>query len=309
MSLKIRLGTRGSQLALAQSNQIAGHLRELGHEVELIVIQTTGDVTPGSLVGFGGDGVFTKRLQHALLENEIDLAVHSLKDLPTDPIPGLKLGAVPQRETTNDALILPTHSETSLRCISDLPDGFRIGTGSVRRKAQLLNVQNNLRIEDIRGNVDTRLAKLDAGQFDAIVLACAGLNRLGLEKRIDYVCQPDEMAPAVGQGALGLEIRANDEDMTKALQPINDPGTNAAVTAERKMLNELSAGCLAPVGAISTIANEKLSLEGFVLSKDGTKKLSAMVTNELDNAIQIGKQVANQLVDVGASELINEFTH
>lgn len=304
MSPRIRLGTRGSRLALAQSNQIADQLRQLGHEVELIILKTTGDVTAGSLVGFGGEGVFTKRLQQALLENEIDLAVHSLKDLPTDPEPGLILGAVPKRELTNDALIFPLQNTTNISNISELPDGFRIGTGSVRRKAQLLHLQNSLIIEDIRGNVDTRLEKLDSGQFDAIVLACAGLNRLGRQDRIDYVCSSGEMAPAVGQGALGLEIRADDTDLATALRPLNDSGTFAAVTAERKMLNELCAGCLAPVGVVASISDDQLNLTGTVLTTDGSKKLTADAKGKLESAVEIGEQIARQLLEKGAGVFI-----
>lgn len=305
MSSRIRLGTRGSQLALAQSNHIANSLRDLGHEVELIIIQTTGDVTAGSLVSFGSDGVFTKRLQHALLENGIDLAVHSLKDLPTDSVDGLKIGAVPKREDPGDALIFPNDADLKIRNISELPDGFRIGTGSVRRKSQLLNLHKNLCIEDIRGNVDTRLEKLDAGQFDAIVLACAGLNRLGLDHRISYRCRPDEMAPAVGQGALGLEIRDDDLKVNEALQSLNDAEAFAAVTAERKMLNTMCAGCLAPVGAISTTVDKHLTLTGIVLSTDGIQKLTVSATETFENSVELGQQVANQLIADGASELID----
>ena len=193
MSAKIRLGTRGSKLALAQSNGIADQLKDHGHAVELIILKTTGDEVTGPLTNVGGDGVFTKRLQTALLENEIDLAVHSLKDLPTDEFPGLKIGAVPKREDTRDAVLLPT-SAPKISSLNDLAKQARIGTGSVRRKAQLLHVRPDLIIQDIRGNVDTRLDKLDEGQFDAIVLACAGLNRLGLADRISLTCEVEQLS-------------------------------------------------------------------------------------------------------------------
>ena len=215
MSTKIRLGTRGSQLALAQSNEIANDLRNLGHEVELVILKTTGDVTTGPLSDFGGEGVFTKRLQTALTNLEIDLAVHSLKDLPTEPADGLMLGAVPAREDPRDALIVGIESQSAVNSLADLPNGSRIGTGSVRRKAQLLNLRRDFDVQDIRGNVDTRLGKLDAGEFDAIILACAGLKRLGLEKRIAFAFDPGDLAPAVGQGALGLEVRAEDVETGK----------------------------------------------------------------------------------------------
>ena len=304
---QIRLGTRGSKLALAQSEQIADRLRDLGHHVDLIILKTQGDITTGPLNQSGGDGLFTSRLQRALLDNEIDLAVHSLKDLPTDSVDGLEIGAVPTRENTQDAVVV-SKSLGQKNSIVDLPVGCRIGTGSVRRKAQLLHHRQDLVVVDIRGNVDTRLAKLDADEFDAIVLACAGLNRLGLADRISFACTVEEMAPAIGQGALGLEIRINDINTKSAIAALNDAHAFAAAMAERKMLNQLCAGCLAPVGAFSNIQNNDLTLVATVLSTDGLKKLTASASGDLDQPEVLGQIVANQLLHKGAAKLIGENT-
>lgn len=295
----IRLGTRGSQLAMWQSKWVAGELEKQGCRVELIKIQTTGDVQTGPLAQIGGQGLFTKRLQQALLDDEIDLAVHSLKDLPTQTDPRLTIAAVPPRESPFDALV-----SNHARSLSDLPSGAVVGTGSVRRIAQLRHIRSDLEIRDIRGNIDTRLAKLDAGEFDAIVLASAGLLRLSLADRIAYQFALSEMAPAVGQGALGLEIRARDETTRQWLEPLNDPYTLSRITAERSLLQTLEAGCLAPVAAWTSIENEDLSLTGYVLSVDGKEKIESQHSVPKRQSKELGRQVGEQLRQLGADRFL-----
>lgn len=295
----IRLGTRGSQLAMWQSNWVRRELEQLGATVELIQVKTTGDVATGPLAQIGGQGLFTKQLQVSLLENQIDLAVHSLKDLPTEDHPELTIAAIPPRETTADALVSNSHSD-----LDALPPGAIVGTGSVRRAAQLLHLRPDLKIRDIRGNVDTRLAKLDDGQFAAIVLASAGLTRLGLADRIAQSFSPEQLLPAVGQGALGLETRADDEITLAVVSQLNDRRSRARALAERQMLKTLFAGCLAPVGANTVAHGELLTLTGAVLSTDGLRKVVSEQTLHLDQFLELGTAVANNLIAQGAGEFL-----
>lgn len=309
----IRLGTRGSQLALVQSNWVKRQLELAGHTVELIEIKTEGDIKTGPLAQIGGQGLFTKRLQVALLQNEVDLAVHSLKDLPTEDHIELKIGAVPVRENPADALISIKHANFAL-----LPQGARIGTGSVRRAAQLLHSRSDLKIEDIRGNVDTRLKKLESESFDAIVLACAGLNRMGLGERITAEFPTDQVLPAVGQGCLGLEARADDSATLVAIGELNHAPSYAAAMAERAMLRRLFAGCLAPVGARTTVGEHSIELTGVVLSTDGSQRLQATSQSQLPNAASsampesleisnsLGIEVAEKLLAIGADQLLKD---
>ncbi|MDA7918176.1 hydroxymethylbilane synthase [Mariniblastus sp.] len=297
----IRLGTRGSQLALWQSNWVKCELEKLGVSVELITIKTEGDIQTGSLAQIGGQGLFTKRLQVALLNEEIDLAVHSLKDLPTEDHPQLTIAAVPPRETVADALV--SNRFTSLQ---DLPPQAVIGTGSVRRAAQLLHLRPDLEIRDIRGNVDTRLKKLDAGEFDAIILASAGLLRLGFEKRISYKFPPNELVPAVGQGALGLETRRTDEATISRIASLNDPVSFHRAMAERAMLRTLYAGCLSPVGALTHVHNGLLQLKGAVLSHDGEHKIECEETSDLEQSNSLGQRVAEKLIEAGAAKYLQD---
>ena len=296
----IRLGTRGSKLARTQSEGIAAQLRQLGHDVELIEIRTQGDEQASvSVASLGTVGVFTKEIQRALLDKQIDLAVHSLKDLPTDVIDNLSLAAVPPREQCGDALI--TRSGATF---SELPAGARIGTSSLRRRSQLLHQRPDLSLCDIRGNVDTRLRKLADKEFDAIVLAEAGLNRLGLSDHITEVLPKTWILPAVGQGALGLETRTDDQATREAVGELDDPITHAAVLAERAMLFTLAGGCLAPIGAWGRIEKERLHLDAVVLNRDGSERIDASNTGEVVAAEELGRQVATQLLDQGAENLI-----
>jgi hydroxymethylbilane synthase len=301
MPRPLRLGTRSSPLARWQAEWVAAQLEHLGSPVELVPITTKGDVTEGPLGSFGGQGVFTKEIQRSLIEGEIDLAVHSLKDLPTLPVEQLTLAAVPPREAPGDALVsnMSNHLE-------DLPERARIGTGSPRRAAQLLHLRPDLRIRDIRGNVDTRLRKLDEGRYDALVLAEAGLRRLGREMRIAEILPRDRVLPAVGQGALGLETRRDDENTRSALAPLNDPDTWAAVQAERALLAHLRAGCLAPVGAWGRVSQGKLVLDAVVLSPDGRRRLHVQHAGAVSEAAQVGIEAAEQLMAQGATELISQ---
>ena len=296
---RLRLGTRSSPLARWQAEWVAARLGERGVEVEMVHIATQGDVKTGQLGQIGGQGLFTKEIQRALLTREIDLAVHSLKDLPTEPVAGLCLAAVPPRETTADVL-----ASAKFGTLDHLPHGARVGTGSLRRKAQLLFVRSDLTILDIRGNVETRLKKLDEGQYDAIVLAAAGLTRLGFADRMTFVLPRSIMLPAVGQGALGLETREDDAVARSLVEPLNDRLTHAAVLAERTMLHALRGGCLAPVAALGQSDNAVLKLEAVVLSGDGQRRISAEGAGRPEDAIRIGEQVADELLLQGAAELI-----
>ncbi|MEX2174036.1 MAG: hydroxymethylbilane synthase, partial [Pirellulaceae bacterium] len=256
---RLRLGTRASPLARWQAEWVAAQLAQRGVTVELVPIATQGDVKTEPLGQIGGFGLFTKELQRALLAGQIDLAVHSLKDLPTTPVAGLALAAVPLRESPLDVLV----SSVADR-IETLPLGARVGTGSLRRRAQLLHLRPDLRLEEIRGNVETRLRKLDEGQYDAIILAEAGLSRLGLVGRIAHVISWNMMYPAVGQGALGIETRADDTATRDLLSPLDHTASHQAVLAERSLLFSLLAGCLAPVGAFTRLDPSGLVLEGVV---------------------------------------------
>ena len=297
---RLRLGTRTSALARWQAEWVAARLTELGAPVELIPITTQGDVKTQPLGQIGGQGLFTKELQRALLDGQIDLAVHSLKDLPTAPIEKLALAAVPVREGTADVLV-----SNVAKSIEALPSAARIGTGSFRRKAQLLHVRSDLRVEDIRGNVDTRLAKLDGGQYDAIILAEAGLKRLGLAERTVNVIPQSLMLPAVGQGALGIECRADDSTTRQLLSPLDDAATHAGVVAERSLLFALRGGCLAPVGALGRIENGRLQLNAVVLASDGSKRIAAAGEADPGDAVSLGQRVAQLLLAQGAAELIS----
>ena len=296
---RLRLGTRASALARWQAEWVAAQLAGLGIEVELVPITTQGDVKTQPLGQIGGQGLFTKELQRALLDGQIDLAVHSLKDLPTAPVEGLALAAVPRRESTADVLVSPV-----ARRIEDLPQGARVGTGSLRRKAQLLHFRPDLQVADIRGNIDTRLAKLDAGQFNAIILAEAGLRRLKLGERIASIIPPAIMLPAVGQGALGIECRADDENTRGLVMPLDHVSSHQAVLAERSLLSTLRGGCLAPVGALAEVANGQLRLEAVVLNAIGTSKIALAGTSSPQEAASLGQGLGQALLGMGAAELI-----
>ena len=295
----IRLGTRSSALALWQAHWVQEQLQKLGVDVEVIHIKTQGDVKSGPIGQIGERGVFTKEIQRALLDQSIDLAVHSLKDMPTEAVPGLQIGAVPAREVNSDAFV-----SNSVADLDSLPAGAKVGTGSNRRKAQLLSLRPELDVLDIRGNVGTRLQKLDDGEYDAIILAEAGLRRLKLANRITQLLPKDQMVPAVGQGALGLEVRDNDSATLQAILPLNHFETYQAVMAERAMLSALRGGCLAPVGAWARSEAGRLILDGVVLSTDGRVRLETHQEGPIDFAEDLGEKAAIHLADQGAREII-----
>jgi hydroxymethylbilane synthase len=301
----LRVGTRGSQLARWQAEWVAERLRRDGQSVELVEIATHGDIEQArSIEEIGTRGVFTKTIQRALLAGEVDLAVHSLKDLPTEPVDGLMLAAVPPRDSAADVLV--SNIAASLESLSH---GAKLGTGSLRRQAQLRHLRPDLKIDEIRGNVDTRLRKLDEGQFDAIVLAEAGLRRLGLAHRIAQVLPFDVMLSAVGQGALAVECRCDDAGTQSAVEALDDSATHAAVRAERALLARLRGGCMAPVGAWGRLEGDQLQLSAVVLSADGSRRLAACESVRgiaSTDAEQLGYRVADALLAQGAAELIAE---
>jgi hydroxymethylbilane synthase len=269
--------------------------------VELVEISTRGDVATREPIGsLGGVGLFTKEIQQALLDERVDLAVHSLKDLPTEGVAGLCLAAVPRRASPRDVLV----SRDALP-LAALPQRASVGTGSLRRRAQLWHARRDLRLVDVRGNVDTRLAKLAAGQFDALVLAEAGLARLGFESRITQVLEPEVMLPAVGQGALAIEARAADRATREIVAVLDAPSARQAVTAERSLLAALAGGCLAPIGALAQLeADGRLRLRAVVLSPDGRRRLAAEDAAAADEAEALGRGVAERLLAAGAAELV-----
>jgi hydroxymethylbilane synthase len=296
----IRIGTRGSKLALWQANWVSAQLKQIGYDNELVVISTSGDVSTRPLSEVGGQGLFTKEIQRELLDNNVDVAVHSLKDLPTIPVQGLHLAAVPERESTDDCLI-----SLSKLPFEQLPAGSRIGTGSSRRQAQLRAWRSDIVVADIRGNVDSRLRKLEEGQYDAIVLAAAGLSRLGFEKAIVERLPQERVLPAIGQGALGLECRQGDHETTAALNKLNHMASYQAVIAERSLLANLLAGCLAPVAALGRIDGDRLTLRARVLSIDGLAQVDGIEQGNAADAPAIGLKLAQSLARQGAAELID----
>jgi hydroxymethylbilane synthase len=329
MRSTLRIGTRGSKLARWQADWVAERLRAFGHHVEIVEITTRGDSEQSNpLQAIGAPGLFTKEIQRAVLAGEADLAVHSLKDLPTEPVDGLVLAALPTRESSADVLVLragsgwvagveleasPQSSRTGGSLSLDpshptlhfLPRAARVGTGSLRRQAQLRHARPDLRVDDIRGNVDTRLRKLDEGQFDAILLAEAGLKRLGLADRISQVLPFSLMLPAVGQGALAIECRADDAKTQAAVERLDDAATRVAVLAERSLLAHLRGGCLAPIGAWGRIENGAVQLSAVVLSSDGAQRLDASDSAPPAEAESLGRRVADALIFRGAAALIH----
>ncbi|TCC53722.1 hydroxymethylbilane synthase [Kribbella capetownensis] len=290
----IRLGTRRSALATVQATMVADWLRELGHEVELVPIVTTGDVNRAPVEQIGGTGIFVSALRDALLANEIDIAVHSLKDLPTQPLEGLAMGAIPVREDPRDVLV----ARDGLT-LGELPTGALVGTGAARRVAQLDALGLGIECTGIRGNVDTRIGMVTEGKLDAVVLARAGLSRLGRLAEVTETLDPIQVLPAPGQGALGIECREGDTEVLAALAPLDDAATRAAVTAERQLLATLEAGCTAPVGALAEVVDgedgPELWLRGALGQDDGVRRLSA--NGPVDDPVALGKALANELLE------------
>ena len=296
----LRIGSRGSQLALWQANHISDLLRENGHEVHIEIIKTTGDkITDVALAKVGTKGMFTKEIEEALLDHRVDLAVHSLKDLPTELAPEFEIAAITKRENARDAF-LSRHFES----IDDLPQKARVGTSSLRRQAQLKAIRPDLDIFPLRGNVDTRLRKLEEGEYDAIILASAGLHRLGLTQRIRAILSEDVMCPAAGQGALGIEIRAGDTAMREHLRFLDDPAARASTTAERALLNELGGGCQVPIGAFAEVQGGIVKLTGVVARPDGSTVLRDERSG--NDPKSLGETLGRSLLDRGGKEILRE---
>ncbi len=318
----IVIGTRGSKLALVQAEYVAATLRHLypDLEVELRIISTKGDrILDVALSAVGDKGLFVKEIEVALMNGEIDLAVHSGKDLPSVTPDGLKLAAFPKRVDPRDVLILPQPTANASQpstdtpqppptSLDDIPKGAKIGTSSLRRACQLRSIRPDLELLDVRGNVDTRLSKLDMGQYDALVLAAAGLERLGLSNRISYQLPPDVLLPAVAQGALIIEARADDTETLNLLKALDDMHTRAAVLAERAFLHRLEGGCQVPIAAYAEMGdNDYLYLRGLVGSLDGKTIIRGEKTGSSSDAAIVGKTLAEELISKGAEPILAEL--
>lgn len=304
----IRIATRSSRLALWQAEYVARRIQEAtGHATELVEVSTEGDRNRrDSLAQFGGMGVFTREVQNAVLQNEAEIAVHSLKDLPTVTADGLMLGAFPVRAARFDLLVFPAGDGEERLSLESLAIAARVGTGSPRRRAQLLKSRPDLDVRDIRGNLDTRMRKLDEGEYDAIVLAEAGVARLGLDGRPFVRLGPPEFYPAVGQGILGIECRTDDEVTRAALAAIDDPAVRAEALAERAALRTLRAGCHAPVGVSSQRDADSLRLTVVVFALDGSRQIEATDSDILSASEALGERVANQVIRGGGAELLGQ---
>ena len=299
------IASRGSQLALWQARWVSAQLTAAGHQCRIAIVKTTGDTiseVPLAKVGtmVGTKGLFTKEIEEALLDGRADLAVHSLKDLPTELPAGLVLAAVPEREDARDAIVVKGVAKR----IADLPEGARMGTSSLRRAAQLRNLRPDLVVESIRGNLDTRLRKLDEGQYDAILLAAAGLKRLGWGDRIAEILDPDRMCPAVGQGALAIETRPSGAGF-EAVKPLEHDATRAAVTAERGLLRALGGGCQVPIGAHANVADGRVHLVAVVASPDGAALVRAEGELAVGDAAELGRRLGAELLERGARAILD----
>ncbi|HEX8709153.1 MAG TPA: hydroxymethylbilane synthase [Pyrinomonadaceae bacterium] len=309
MKNRLIIGSRGSKLALWQAEWIKAQLalRHPHAEIRVLIIKTSGDVLKDApLSVIGGKGVFTKELEEALLDGRIDLAVHSLKDLPTTLPPGLAITCIPEREDARDALVLRDKASVARPSLKALPEGAVVGTSSLRRLAQLKHLRPDLGIKDLRGNVDTRLRKLDAGEYDAVILASAGLRRLGLAARISAPLEPAEMLPAVGQGALGVETREDDTEVLSLLAPLEDARTRAACTAERALLRALGGGCQLPIAAHAAVTpDNRLHLAGLVAGLSGETIIREALEGEAAEAARLGESLAARLRERGAASLLS----
>jgi hydroxymethylbilane synthase len=298
----LKIGTRGSKLALAQSRWVKEKIQTKYPriKVELVRIKTTGDkITGSALSKIGGKGLFVKEIEEALLNKQVDVGVHSMKDVPSELPVGLTLSTFPEREDPRDAFI-SIKSQT----LEQLPQGALVGTSSLRRAAQLLHMRKDLHVEPLRGNVDTRLLKLESGNLQAIILATAGLKRLGIANRITQVIPSEQILPAIGQGALGLEVRRDDEQTINLIDFLNHEPTEICVRAERAFLKELEGGCQVPIAALACMKGETVHLKGMVSELDGTKLVKDEINGEMEQAEEIGITLASRLLDSGAREIL-----
>jgi len=299
----IRIGTRGSMLAKWQAEFVRKKIfQATGMDAEIVIIKTTGDkLQQAPFSQIGGQGVFIKELEEALLDEQIDLAVHSVKDIPSDVPSRLCFPAICRREDTRDCLVA-AKGET----LTTLRQGARIGTSSLRRQAQILHARGDLDVRELRGNVDTRLRKVESGEYDAILLAKAGLDRLGWSNRISEVLSPEVCMPAVGQGAIGVQARLKDAELADALAPLDDFETRQSIVAERALLGALEGGCQVPLGAWARFERVELVIDAVVCSPDGTQHVRQRATAAPDQARELGARVAQLLIDSGAREILEE---
>ena len=301
----IRIGTRGSALALAQTRWVEAELtaRHPGLSCELVIIKTSGDILKDvPLAQIGGKGLFIKEIEEALSAGEVDLAVHSLKDMPADLPPGLILGAVPRREDCRDAFISNRYAS-----LAEIPAGGKVGTGSLRRRVQLLHHRPDLEVVPLRGNVDTRLKKMETLGLDALILAAAGLNRLGLAHLYRGCLSPAEMLPAIGQGALALEVAARDREMGQLIGVLNDPPTATAVTAERAFLARLEGGCMVPIAALGRVEQGRLTLEALISDLEGQTVFRDRLRGAPEEAALLGTRLAEMLLDQGGRKILSQI--
>lgn len=298
----IRIGTRGSKLALAQSEWVKDRITERypNTRVVLVRIKTKGDkILDSSLSQIGGKGLFVKEIEESLLRREVDLAVHSMKDVPVDLPDDLRIMVFPKREDPRDVLV-----SLHYKGIDELPRGAIVGTGSLRRAAQLLALRPDINVTPIRGNVDTRLNKLESGELQAIILASAGLNRLGFRDQVGSILSPDDFLPAIGQGALGLEMRGNDTKTFRRLRFLNDPSTEKTVRAERAFLKRLEGGCQIPIAGYGRLDDDRLFLQGMVAELDGSKIIKDVVSGSKENPEDVGVTLAERLLSAGADKIL-----
>jgi len=307
MPSELKIGTRGSQLALFQANWVKDRLVQAHPDlnVSLVKIKTTGDkIQDVPLAKVGGKGLFVKEIEEALLQRRIDLAVHSIKDVPTEFPKGLQLSVVTKREDPRDVLI-----SKDGKSLKDLPKGARIGTSSLRRQAQLLHFRSDFELIPLRGNLDTRLKKLKTMNLDAIVLALAGVKRLGFEEKITEIIPPEVSLPAIGQGALGIETRIADQEVERQIRFLNDPDSSIAVSAERAFLGKLEGGCQVPIAAFARIVGTTLQVSGLVGTIDGTRLIRHHVEGPVEKAESLGVELAEILLGEGAKEILDEVYH
>ena len=305
MKKNIVIGTRGSKLALWQAEHIAGRIRERFPAIEVTLkrIVTTGDkILDVPLAKIGGKGLFTKELENAMLSGEIDLAVHSLKDMPTELPEGLMLAAITTRADASDAFV-----SLRYKSLDELPQGAKVGTSSLRRRAQILKYKPDVLTIDLRGNLDTRIKKLENQEMDAIILAAAGLKRLGLEQYITQILPIEICLPAVGQGALAIETRQDDPEVLSVLEFLNDNETIAAVTAERAYLREVQGGCQVPVGVHGEVNGDQLLLEATILKIDGTREVREQICGCCSEAEELGIKLAKKMLAAGGKEILDEL--
>jgi hydroxymethylbilane synthase len=310
MKNKVVIGTRGSKLALWQAEWVKSEFQRMnpGLQVELNKIKTTGDkILDVPLAKVGGKGLFVKEIEEALLRGEADLAVHSMKDVPTDFPEGLHLAVICEREDPHDAFISRVENgQFAIGCFKDLPQGASVGTSSLRRSCQLLNVRPDLRIMQLRGNLDTRLRKLDEKEFDVIILAAAGVKRLGWAERITQILAPEISLPAIGQGAIGIECRTGDSFINRLVSPLNHHETSVCVRAERACLKRLEGGCQVPIAAHGRINGGKIAIDGLVGSVSGDRLVRSHFEGRPEEYESLGKTLAEDLLSKGADKILTE---